>query len=280
MTAPGTPVEDRHRVTAMLGLYVESLMGRREMPGELRAWARSPWDLWWVAYRAGAAASEQFREVAVDLGRCGTCTGQVLHLLAEPAPAHPHDLPQEPCPCMRSWAVRMRSRVAPVRWPEYRAGVALTKPGADAARIVDLLCAEGCTIVSNQILRLTTPDVRRLYPEAYGAQFIQRQDTYLTSDTSRAVVLLLPPAWSSDPVALKTSIRAAIGGTDQLRNHLHMPDNPAEAVCDLLHLTGWPLTEELYERHERDRAWERTEGYRRVVERGPAQPRALRGERS
>jgi hypothetical protein len=56
-----------------------------------------------------------------------------------------------------------------------------------------------------------------------------------------------------------------------LRNHVHMPDNPAEALADIALLAGWDVLEELYRRWESDdeRRQTRMAAYRRHLDRGP-----------
>ena len=269
-----SPVPARHRVTALLGLLVESFLSGQEPPvppGEL---VEDPWDLWWACYRAACPPPADLGQAMERPRACPRCARQVRMLLEESVPGHPQDLPGGPCGCLRAWAIEMRRPAPEADWPAHRVSVALTKPGSPAARTVELLSAAGCAVVENRIVHLRWSDVRRLYPEAYGAQFVRAQDAYLTSAPGRVVVLLLPDHWATNPAGLKRAVRAALGGADVLRNHLHMPDNPADALCDLTHLAGPTLTEHLYDRHERPWIRERLDGYRRVVE----QPR--RGTRA
>ena len=50
-----------------------------------------------------------------------------------------------------------------------------------------------------------------------------------------------------------------------LRNHLHMPDNPGEALADIAHFAGPDVFAELYERHERDQRAGRLAAYRAAL---------------
>ncbi|MCO6010444.1 hypothetical protein NE236_36345 [Actinoallomurus purpureus] len=105
---------------------------------------------------------------------------------------------------------------------------------------------------------------RRLYPEAYGADYVGARDAYLTGGPVQ--VLVLRTLWE-DPVPAK-QIKAAIRqvlGADELRNHLHMPDNPGEALADITHLAGSDTLAELYGRYERDRSSERLAFYRAAL---------------
>jgi nucleoside diphosphate kinase len=271
---PGDPGGGaRYRVTALLGLIVESTLTGSPVQGWAPGLVRSPWDLWWACYRAACPPPPSLRR-AVSASSCAPCAAQVDVLLDGPVPAHPQQLPQDPCQCMRTWAVAMRRPAPEMVWPAHRVSLALTKPGAAASRVLDLLCGQGCDAVDNRMVRLSADDVRRLYPEAYGAQFVRAQDEYLTSAPCRVLVLLLPERWTGDPVTLKRTVRAAVGPTDVLRNHVHMPDNPADALADMLHLAGASMTEALYDQHERPSTADRIEGYRRVVARAEAISRA------
>ncbi|MBO2447113.1 hypothetical protein J4573_08440 [Actinomadura barringtoniae] len=118
---------------------------------------------------------------------------------------------------------------------------------------------------------MTTDDTRRLYPEAYGADYVAARDSYLTRAPVE-VLLLLDQRAHGDETAiadLKARIRRAIGA-DELHNHLHMPDNPGEALADIAHLAGNETLAELYERYERDHAAERLAFYRSALGVGAA----------
>ena len=113
------------------------------------------------------------------------------------------------------------------------------------------------------ILFLTTADTRRLYPEAYGAAYVAERDAYLTSGPAQVLILLArhPAAGGWD---VKARIRAQAGG-DVLRNHLHMPDNPGEALADIAHFAGYGEVGRLYRRYERDRTSSRLAFYRTAL---------------
>jgi hypothetical protein len=66
------------------------------------------------------------------------------------------------------------------------------------------------------------------------------------------------------PTQIKAGIRHLLGA-DKVRNHLHMPDNPGEALADIAHLAGRELLATLYERHDRDRSTERLAFYRAAL---------------
>lgn len=85
---------------------------------------------------------------------------------------------------------------------------------------------------------LTPVDVRRWSPDAYGRDYVDRRDDYLTSTLVTVFVLVASPAASGSAKDIKFDIRRFLGRDDALRNHLHMPDSPGDAFADLDHLTG------------------------------------------
>jgi hypothetical protein len=132
--------------------------------------------------------------------------------------------------------------------PPQRLTVALIKPGAPRQAIRSRLRAV-LREVHTVERELTAADCGRLYPDAYGAGFVAERTAYLTSATVQVLVL----AGSRDAVAggaaLKRVVRAELGA-DPLRNHLHMPDNPAEALADIAMLAGWGVLQDSYQRWE------------------------------
>jgi hypothetical protein len=154
-----------------------------------------------------------------------------------------------------------------VAWPPVSLSLALIKPNAPAATIRDLLTPV-FEILGSRQLTLTTGQTRRLYPEAYGAAYVRDRDAYLTSGLACVLILRARRA-DTDPGAVKTRIREHIGG-DALRNHLHMPDNPGEALADIAQFAGYQELAQLYRRYERDNTARRLAFYRAALGIGPA----------
>ena len=268
---PG-PVLRRDRVKALLGFAVEARLacGR---PVPLRVRIECPWDLWWVCLRAGLPPADLGLVVGPGGESCDRCWRRVLDLVAA-VPAGIPDTGTWACGCLRGWAVDMRRSGPQLGWPALTTQVALVKPGA-ATPVVRRLLEEVYQVVEVGGRRLTTGDVRRLYPDAYGAAYLAAQDAYLTSARVEVLVLRAGPD-PPDPRAVKARIRRRLGGRDVLRNHLHMPDNPGDTLCDLAHLAGQRLLPGADEGDERVRAGRRLDYYRAVLASGQRGPDRLR----
>jgi hypothetical protein len=158
-----------------------------------------------------------------------------------------------------------------VTWPLVTLTLALIKPGAPTAMILGQLAVAG-DVLSATERTLTKADTRRMYPEAYGASYVRARDAYLTSGPSRILILRSHPG--TDPGAVKARIRAQAGG-DALRNHLHMPDNPGEALADIAHFAGYTELAQLYRRYERDHTTTRLAFYRAALGISPPHPDRL-----
>ncbi|MGH3822065.1 MAG: hypothetical protein ACRDRA_04385 [Pseudonocardiaceae bacterium] len=135
------------------------------------------------------------------------------------------------------------------------------------------LLAESHTLVEEIQRHLTSADVRRLYPDAYGREYVARRDEYLTSAPVTVFVLLASPSAIGKAKDIKSDIRRRLGDGDALRNHLHMPDSPGDAFADLDHLAGTKTFSRLYERYERDRAAQRLARYRALLEQSDSRHR-------
>ncbi|WP_322770181.1 hypothetical protein [Frankia sp. Cr1] len=258
----------RDRATALLAYAVERrLAGYGDaLPEEV---AGDPWDAWWTCYRAATPADD----LAVCLHReqqgCPACTWEAAMLAGRRPPGHPDDLGStRRCSCLVHWATAMRRpNAATADWPGWRITIGMVKPGGDAAAVRALL-SETYRVLDTAERTLTAADVRRLYPDAYGADYVARHDAYLTSAPVTVFVLLADTPFGSSQVAgLKRDIRRRLGGVDVLRNHLHMPDSPGDAFCDLGHLAGTEMLTRLYERYEHDRAAHRLACYRALLDR-------------
>jgi Nucleoside diphosphate kinase len=258
---------------ALLGHVTETLLSGQTTGETVRV--SSPWDAWWACYRAAVPLGQLGVRIALPETACPECARDALTLASAAQPQHPDLRDGRPCGCLLEWAVRMRAPAPRVAWPPLSLTLALIKPGTPSELIRTELER------THQVLRavvtwLTTEDTRRLYPEAYGADYVAARDAYLTSGPVLALVLHTSPATAGEhpgrrpgktggPAGqVKDHIRDALGG-DRLRNHLHMPDNPGEALTDIGHLAGDELLAELYERYERERAPHRLAFYRTAL---------------
>ncbi|MGH3565013.1 MAG: hypothetical protein ACRDRH_03050 [Pseudonocardia sp.] len=128
------------------------------------------------------------------------------------------------------------------------------------------LLAQSHTVIEEAQRHLTPADVRRLYPDAYGPDYVARRDDYLTSAPVTVFVLVASPSAIGKAKDIKFDVLRRLGDGDALRNHLHMPDSPGDAFADLDHLTGSKTFSRLYERYERDRATQRLARYWALLE--------------
>jgi hypothetical protein len=264
----------RDRVKALLGHGIEARLafGRPASPA---VQVDCPWDLWWVCARAAFSPAGLVLADSSGTG-CARCWRQVLSLVAAIPPGYP-DPEAMDCGCLHRWAVQMRQPEPGLGWPALRIQVALVKPGTPTGRVRRLL-AEDYRVVGAARRQLTRADVRRLYPDAYGTDFIAAQDRYLVGQRVDVLVLAAdgdPP----DPGQVKARVRGLLGGTDMLRNHVHMPDSPGDTLCDLAHLAGRRVLSGLYGRYDRDRVRERLDYYRAVLVPGSTQPDPQPGRR-
>ncbi|MEU4607635.1 hypothetical protein AB0F43_32010 [Kribbella sp. NPDC023972] len=257
----------RGEVTTVLSYLVDQAAAG-QTPGLVDWTPRSPWDIWWICFRSGSPAETLGLRPAERSGGCAVCAPHVVELTRD-TPMHPGVRPDCRRACFTAWAASMRSPEPVLSWPRISSGLAMVKPGGDAAAVVDLLA--GQFVIEQPIVRiLSTHDVRRLYPEAYGADFIAARDHYLTSAPCTVLTLrakIPTPAGHQR----KHAIREILGNSDPLRNHLHMPDNPGETWCDLRLLSG--SHDDLYRRYDSADAAERLDHYRRLLGVEQAGPR-------
>ncbi len=174
---------------------------------------------------------------------------------------------------LAGWARSMRQPSADIAWPGWQLTVGMVKPGSDPLTVGEPL-TRSHTVLEQFQRSLTPADVRRLYPDAYGRDYVADRDDYLISAPVTVFVLHASPSAIGKAKDIKGAIRSQLGDTDMLRNHLHMPDNPGDAFADLDHLAGAETFRRLYERYDRDRAAQRLARYRTLLEQPNPRPRA------
>lgn len=259
----------RYAPHTRLGLILENLLLGAPF-GETAV--DNPWEAWWISHRLAQPAIALGVDPRQAPGACAACREAAARLAAHRPPRHTDTLAAPPeCGCLDRWCRAIRTPAEPPAWPRTRLSAALIKPGAPRAPITRELAAH-YRILHQRPLHLGVADVRRLYPEAYGADFVAAVDDYLTSGPCDALVLLAADT-APEPRTVKSDIRQHLA-TDRIHNHLHMADNPGETFADLAHLVGPTVLTDLYERHERDLAPQRLEHYRTVL--GSPSPRAGR----
>ena len=261
----------KHAAKALLGYLMDTRLTGVPSPGRETVSVPDAWDAWWACYRAGVPLGQAGIRIQAGEGSCPACSGRAALLAIASPPAHPGTDPG-PCACLLRWAGAMRAPGPDAGWPTSRLSLALVKPGADAGRIQDMLGAWFEVLKADQF-GLAAADTRRLYPEAYGADYVAERDRYLTSGPVRVLVLLARDQ-SVNPRDVKASIRKRLPGGDTLRNHLHMPDNPGEAFADVSLFAGTAELTDLHRRYERDHAPARLAFYRAAL--GVAAPGADR----
>jgi hypothetical protein len=261
--AGAAPLAARYLPHALAGYVLETqLTGQTD--GTAAATISSPWDLWWACFRTAIPSGQAGVTARLPAGSCPACTSLALELAAADPPRHPGLTTRMACGCLLGWAVAIRTPAAPVTWPATSLTLALIKPGASERAVRDRL-ERTHDILHARHQTLTTADTRRLYPEAYGAEFVAAADAYLTSAPVHTLVLRQRDRLAGAPGEFKRRLRRELGAADVLRNHLHMADNPAEALADIGHLAGPDVLASLYERHERDRAADRLAFYRAAL---------------
>ncbi|MEU0237705.1 hypothetical protein ABZ234_08435 [Nocardiopsis sp. NPDC006198] len=249
----------RTLLLALLGQTVEADLLGQPLPARVH-----PWNRWWISYRTGRPAAELRLDQDQEASVCATCRVRADALAGHDPPQHTDAL-RAPCSqgCLLAWAQILRSgqdRPA-LAWPRPRLALALLKPGAPQGVELDL--AEHYDVIECRERTLDTADVRRLYPEAYGAAFVAARDAHMRSAPVRILVMVARGA-PVDATALKHRIRLA-HGAGELRNHLHMADNPGETFADIAHLLGREALNELHDTFDRTRAGDRLAHYRTVL---------------
>ncbi|MDQ2883963.1 MAG: hypothetical protein M3Y48_23130 [Actinomycetota bacterium] len=177
----------RDRTKALLAYAMERQITGHGWP--LDRPGDGPWDVWWVCYRAQRMATEFGLDPRHTADRCEVCAVDASRLAFYTPPSHPQGAPRGWCTCLLDWARSMRRPGPDIIWPGWRLTVSMVKPGSDPALVRELL-VEGHDVVGEIQRRLTPADVRRLYPDAYGREYVARRDDYLTSAPVTVFVLL------------------------------------------------------------------------------------------
>lgn len=257
--------QPRARAIALLSASVEARLA--DLVANSPEARVDPWDVWWACTRADLPAPTLGLDTSLSTSTCARCAADVARLTRRmPLPRLDPDA-WSTCGCMASWARAMRTATRQPDWPGWRVTLAVIKPATDRNR-AEKLIASTFRVLSAEDRQLTADDTRRLYPDAYGGPFLARQIAFLISEPVRIMVLLARERMSGPAHRdAKRSIRRRLGVGDDLRNHVHMPDNPGEAWCDVMHLAGATLAQQLYEEYEGERAADNLAVYRRVLER-------------
>jgi hypothetical protein len=241
-------LSDRDIVKTVVSyLYEARLAGQEAVLPDLP----DAWDLWYVCYRLWRPAGALGIAGRRARSGCSACRDLVERLTVGAPPGYPDGAPGG-CGDWLRWAVRMRSREPGSPQVDCLAmalSFALIKPGAPARAIRTMLAAR-YRIAGRRELRLTPVDLTRLYPDAYGDEFLAWQAGYLSSGPVETLMLTAPP---DEPVcarAVRSEIRASLGVTIAPENHIHMPDSPGEALANIEQFFGSDTLREQYRRIE------------------------------
>jgi hypothetical protein len=259
-----TRIAPKHTAKALLGYLLERRL-TCPAPGAVTIEVPSPWDAWWACYRAALPLRSAGITTSLTAPSCDACRDQTITLAGSEPPGHPGTSRPAPCRCLQRWAAMVRAPGDPTSWPATAITFALLKPAAPWPRIRSELAAR-YDILATTIRTLTTADTLRLYPEAYGERYVRERDLYLTSGPVCLLTLLdREPGQPSAKAQIRHRLDAGV-----LRNHLHMPDNPGEALADIAQFTGQENMALLYRRYDRDRAARRLAFYRAALGIGQA----------
>jgi hypothetical protein len=257
------PLSDRDFVKTVVSyLYEARLAGQEAVVPDLP----DVWDLWYICYRLWRPADAL--GIAGGMGRsgCFACRELVARLSATAPPGYPAGAAAE-YGCFLRWAIRMRNRDAAspqVDSLPMALSFALVKPGAPAGAIRTMLAAR-YRIACRRELRLNPVDVTRLYPDAYGAEFLAWQAGYLGRGPVEALMLTAPP---NEPVcakAVRSQVRASLGVATEFENHVHMADSPGEALANIEQFFGSATLQEQYRRIELTNGQRRLALYRALL---------------
>lgn len=250
----------KHASKALLGYMLDSWLGQH-VSDSGPVLVPNVWDVWWACYRADRPLRQTGVQVETSPAACRNCAGLAIKLAAANPPRHPGS-ESFSCDCLLQWARAVRDPGPTPGWPPSSLSFAIIKPGAPIDRIQELI-SDWFEVLRSEEFPLTTYDLRRLYPEAYGADYVAERDAYMTSSPVRVLTLLARNP-RANTKAIKDSIRQRIGA-ETLRNHLHMPDNPAESLADIAQFSGYAELAGMYRRYERDHAPARLAFYRSAL---------------
>lgn len=255
----------------LLAVAWESHLGgeRLMVPAEQAA-SFSCWDYWYVCYGLRHSPSRlftaDFPARLRELRDGEESADAVWRLIAEVPVRWPE--PEAACPGLLTW--RQGQRLHAGAGLSLPAGVhcpVLVKPGVDVGPVVSAL-APGWRIEQREDWLLSPKDVRRLYPTAYGHEFIGRVADYMTSGPC---TLLL--ASSRRPVPnldeYKAHLRKQLRTTGNLKNAIHLPASLGELYTNLRQFFGQAAVQEAYNEHYGTRYERRAALYRTVLGAGP-----------
>jgi hypothetical protein len=257
-------IAPKHAAKAFLGYTLEQRFCAEPEHDASVVTVPSPWDAWWARYRAAIPMQSLGVAVRFSASKCHGCRDQAMLLARKDPPGHPGTDHAGVCGCLQQWATMIRTPGSPAHWPVISLSFALIKPGGPWQQIASELAARYEVLSATQ-RTLTTADTLRLYPEAYGARYVRDRDAYLTSGPVWLLTLHARDPGSASSADVKAQIRRQLAA-GVLRNHLHMPDNPGEALADIAQFTSHENLTSLYWRYERDRAAERLAFYRAALD--------------
>ncbi|GAB3175908.1 hypothetical protein GCM10027059_49970 [Myceligenerans halotolerans] len=226
----GQAPADPRRLSAFLGLGLEAMLRGQEVP-----WENVPggWDAWWVAVRSdGRLLPDSAME-----GTCRSCREAASSFL-------PSAVSTVSCGCFEQWARTFTSPAMEWSLPQ-RLTVAMIKPGVPDAPIRAHLRGR-FRIVKDVTRRLRANDVVRLTPFACG-DFLKASTEYLTGGLVRVLVMHGGEHAIAEALQIKQTVRNEIGG-DEVRDGLHVPVTPADALADIALLAGGAVQKEQYQR--------------------------------
>lgn len=223
------------------------LAGQRAVVNELP----DVWDLWYLCHRLWRPAEHLGIAGAKSGTGCLACRDLVARLTASCPPGYPAR-PSVRCDCFLTWAVRMRSRHPASPFVDSLAmalSFALLKPGAPVDAIHRMLGVR-YRVAERRVLPLTPVDMARLYPDAYGEEFLAWQARYLGSGPVEALLLTASSGAPVCAAAVRLEVRRSLGVMDESENHLHMPDTPGEALANIEQFFGPEVLRDWYRRIE------------------------------
>ena len=255
-------MSDRDRVKTIVSyLYEARLAGCMVVVPPLP----DVWDRWYLCYRLWRSAGALGVADSPAGSLCTECLDLVLRLTASSPPAYPCTPPS--CGCFLRWAAKTR-RLDPaspeVDSPGMVLSFALLKPGAPAEPIRRMLQAR-YRIVDQREVRLTSTGMNRLYPDAYGEDFLARQSRYLGSGPVEALLLRSSSGEPECAPAIRARVRVGLGVTTAFENHLHMPDSPGETLANIEQFFGSRALHEHYRRTELAHGQRRLALYRTLL---------------